>query len=80
MILDILIKLKYIPIKLKWTIKMIYLIIKILKNKIIISIKIKTKIRKAKLSIKIYYRVNILKFIRLNIKKDKAIRVLILEI
>ena len=59
---------------------MIYLIIKILRNKITIFIKVKIKIRKTKLSIKIHYKISVLKFIRLNIKEDKAIKILTLKI
>ena len=59
---------------------MIYLIIKILRNKITISIKVGTRARKIKFFIKIYYKASVLKFARLNIKKDKVIRILVLKI
>ena len=76
---DILTELKYIPIKLKRITKIIYLIIKTLRNKVTISIRVRTRVRKAKLFIKIYYKVSVLKFVRLNIRKSKIVRVLILK-
>ena len=65
--------------KLRWIIKIIYLIIKILRNEIIISIRVEIKVRKIKLFIKMHYKVSVLKFISLNIREGKVVRVLILK-
>ena len=59
---------------------MIYLIIKILRNEVTISIRVRIRVRKAKLSIKIHYKISVLKFVRLNVREGKIVRILVLKI